>query len=355
MLWLLKNLGRRCGLVEHELGIPHSDAIGGRGVRRSFGFGRAQAAFASVTFLVAASPAGYRTSVTHASAATAVVTPSPNQTPYIPVQIPAAKHMVYVLATDVRPDYDSTRDKMIAGFTETMQSRTLKDDTWALVPMPEWTLANFVDACGHTNDPTYSIEGAVILRVYAVSYWITHRTFQEAHTSAIDADAIYAKCQPNENPKVVYTWHDAVQYEDGTIGITNVAALTLLLPLAALYQSFVPAKGQITVTTKPFLQPSPLPSGSQITTVTSSYDPQAAEGTGSLATSLLASGLTYTQAVLNTPPPINDRATWNAVNKLSAQIAADTRCPRSSLAARRATETALPGASVAPFCPTPSQ
>lgn len=343
MGWLLQILGSHCGFAGRAQRVPHGAATRGPRARRSSSFGSAQAAFAAVAFLVAATPAAHTSPI-----------PSPKPTPYIPVQIPGAKHIVYVLATDVRPDYDSTRDKMIAGFTETMRYRALKDDTWALVPMPEWTLDNFVYACGHSNDPTYSIEGAVIVRVYAVSYWITHRTFQEAHTSAIDADAIYARCQPAKNPQVVYTWHDAVQYEDGTIGITNVAALTLLLPLAALYQSFVPAKGQITVTTKPFLQPSPLPSGSQITTVTSSYDPQG-EGTGGLTTSLLASGLTYTQAVLNTPPPVNDRATWNAVNTLSAQMAADTLCPPSSLAASGSfPEKALPGAAAAPFCPTPS-
>lgn len=167
----------------------------------------------------------------------------------------------------------------------------------------------------------------------AVCRWITHRTFQEAPTTAVDADAIYAVCQPQDKQKpVVYKWHDAVEYKDGTIGITNLTSLTWLLPFAALYQSFVPGKSQMTVTTKPFLQPSPLPSGSQVTTVGNSYNPQATGNNALVSTSLLTAGLTYTQTVLNSPPPINDRATWNAVIKLSGQIAADTLCPPSATA-----------------------
>jgi len=264
---------------------------------------------------------------------------------------------VYVLATDIRSDYDSTRDKVLAGFAQKMQSRKVNEG-WVLVPMPEWNLDSFVYACNHPQDSTgsdglmHTIQGALILRVYSVSYWITHRTFQEAPTSAVDADAIYATCQTKQAPKptIVYTWHDAVQYKDGTMGITNLTSLALLLPLVAVYQSFVPGKSQMTVTNKPFLQPYPLPSGSTVTTVANSYNPQAAGNTTTLATSLLASGLSYTEAVLNTPPPVNDIATWNAVNKLTAQMAADTGCLRYT-SNPHFLETPMPGIPRAPFCP----
>jgi hypothetical protein len=317
--------------------------------------GPAQGAFAALTLFVAI-PGGYTASAANAAAAPAATTsptssPSPSPTPFIPVEIDHANHIVYILATDVRPDYDATRDKVLAGFAEIMQNRQLKN-TWQLIPMPEWTLDNFVYACNHVNDPNHTIEGALILRIFGVSYWITHKTFQEAPTTAIDADAIYAKCQPQDKQKpVVYKWHDAVEYKDGTIGITNLTNLAWLLPFAALYQSFVPGKSQMTVTTQTFPRPSPLPSNSVVTTVGNSYNPQATGNNALVSTSLLTAGLTYTQSVLNTPPPINDRATWNAVIKLSAQIAADTLCPASANApASTPQDKAMAQASAAPFC-----
>ncbi len=320
----------------------------------------AQAAFAAVTFLIAI-PAGYTVSTANVAAAppaTAPPTssPTPSPTPFIPVEIDDAKHIVYILAIDVRPDYDSTRDKVLAGFAQIMGHRSLKDTSWRLIPMPEWTVDNFLYACTHANDPNHTIEGAMILRVFSVSYWITHRTFQEAPTTAVDADAIYAACQPqNKQKPAVYSWHDAVEYKDGTIGLTNLTNLTWLLPFAALYQSFVPGKSQMTVTTQTFPRPSPLPSNSVVTTVGNSYNPQATASNATLTTGLLTSGLAYTQSVLNTPAPINDRATWNAVNKLTAQIAADTLCPPAPGApAITSQDKARLQASTAPFCaPTP--
>jgi hypothetical protein len=355
MRWHLQISGSYFGFAERTQRIARFAAIRRPRVRRTLTFRAAQMAFAALAFCLAATPAGPTASAANLAATVPpAASPSPSPTPFIPLQIPGTNHIVYVLATDVRPDYDSTRDKVLAGFSQIMQHRALKSH-WQLIPMPEWTLDNFVYACNHIMDPTYTIEGAMILRVFGVSYWITHRTFQEAPTSAVDADAIYAACQPKGNPKVAYTWHDAVEYKDGTVGITNLSNLSLLLPMVALYQSFAPGKGQTTTTTKPFLQPSPLPPGTQVTTVTSSYNPQAAGNTATLATSLLASGLTYTQAVLNTPPPINDRATWNAVNKLSAQIAADTLCPPSASAPTVTfQDKAAPDAKLAPFCPAPS-
>lgn len=255
-----------------------------------------------------------------------------------------------MIALSAPGEADSTRNKMLAGLTEAMQ-RTLIPGAPQLIAMPDWGIEQFTSACTNAGSENYNVDGAMIVRVLSVSYWVTHKTFQEAPTTAIDADALYATCNPGGT--ISYAWHDDAEYKDGTVGITNLSSLSLLIPAIALYQGFIPSKTRQTVTTEAFLRPTPLPSGSQVTTVSSSYSPSASGNSATLTTALLTSALGYTQLLTSTPPPINDRSTWTVVNHLSKQIAADTKCPTPSPApGAKPLPTALPDARTAPFCQT---
>ena len=297
-------------------------------------------AFVGVAFLVAAVPGGGATS-----------SPSPTPTPLTifiqvssssPSPVPKATSVpielvqgtktpvIYVFAIGAPNEDPSATNKMLAGVSERLQGMAFKRDA-TLIPMPGWSIEEFASVC-REEQSDFEVAGGFVIRVLAVSHWLTHRIFQEARTTAIDADALYIRC---EDHSIAITWHDGVEYTLGTTGTTNLAPLALLLPAVATYQGFIAGKTQQSTYENK--------ETGQTTTTTTTYNPAAASNAGQISGALVTASLNYTQVLTSTPPPISDEATWKAVNLLSAQIVADTECP-----------TPMPAPTLKPPTPSPS-
>ena len=323
-------------------------------------------AFVAATLLIAAAPVGGATS-SPSPAPTSTSTPftilirvssaNPSSTPQptiVPIKLTenSGEQVIYVFAIAAPGEDPSTTNKMLAGVSEKLRGIVPpKNDT--LIPMPGWSIADFADAC-HEKQSDYTVKGGLVIRVFSVSHWITHRIFEEARTTSIDADALYVQC---DNNSLEITWHDSVEYTLGTTRTTNLAPFALLFPAIATYQGFIAGRTQETQYTNK--------EDNTMTTTTTTYNPAAASNAGQVAGALVTASVSYSQALVSTPPPTSDEATWIAVNELSAQIVADTACPTpipsptpnpssaSPSPIPNPTPTlppALPGTTGAPFC-----
>lgn len=280
---------------------------------------------------------------TQAPTATPTPTPTPSPPP-IPFFLQNKKKIVFVLAVG---DDRKTSKMLLAGFTQHMQPRV--PENVVLISQPDWTTANILTQCAPkppsrvaSKIAEQNVQGYLIIRLLATTSWISHRILKEVPTSAIDADALYAECQPSLLPEhAAYTWHENALYELGTRKVLNLSALSLVFPLIALYEAVIPSKTSTTTTTRTF----PTPPGGGVSqvvdTTSSSTNSNQGSSTNTLTAAILTGAIDYSKNVAQAIPP-GDAETWDAVNIVSENIAIRA-CPQKA-------EAPPTPSNVAPFC-----
>jgi hypothetical protein len=246
-----------------------------------------------------------------------------------------------IVGGDAKGGDEPTKSKLLASFTERMQKLKTKNAAH-FIAEPGWDLSYAAKACAKPKAGNVYYDGVLVVTLVSSSYWVTHRIFQQAHSSAVDASVWYAQCKVDDSTDIAYVWGEPLAYEVGSDSVTNLAPLTLLLPLVAVYQAVSPTRAVETDTV-----------AAPTTTKTTITANGSGSNVGSLAGTLVGASLNYGNT-LN--PTTNDLPTWFAVNQLTGRLAANTGCTLDTQTWTHAVPLPPmdPGNTPAPFCPTAS-
>lgn len=213
-------------------------------------------------------------------------------------------------------------------------------DNSVLIAEPTWSPDVFATQC--TQSP--QVEGAIVVQITAAGSGSSDQFVSRKNWSAIEATALYAKCERNRPTATgvpSYVWvSEMAKAENHYITITPLTPVALLLTLGAAYEEFAPARTTTTQQTQVYPAPSPLPSGGFITQQqTTNSKTVNASSLGGVAAGFLASSISYTNSAAPlTQQPTVDQQTWDTLQSVAYELVKEMNCwqpPPTAIAEQR--------------------
>lgn len=201
-------------------------------------------------------------------------------------------------------------------------------DDAVLLPEPAWSPDQFILQC----EKSPQVEGAIVLQITASGSGASDEFIRRRNWTAIEATALYAQCvrkHPGSQGVPTYTWASAIdQKEQHSVTLTPLLPLSMLVTLGGLYETFAPVRTSSTAATTVFPSPAPVPATGRVSqVVTTNQTVLNAASLGTVAGSLLASSITYTNSAAPlTQQPSVDKLTWDTLQNLALQLLKDMNC-----------------------------